>query len=51
LDEAAYRGLLKQSENVRPYTYRAVEPALFDAIVMQKLPPGAGPEPAASPEN
>jgi cytochrome o ubiquinol oxidase subunit 2 len=50
LDQAAYRGLLKQSEHVRPSTYRAVEPGLFDAIVMQKLPPGAGPEPAASPE-
>jgi cytochrome o ubiquinol oxidase subunit 2 len=51
LDQAAYRSLLKQSEHVTPYTYRAVEPALFDAIVMQKLPPGEGPEPAASPEN
>jgi cytochrome o ubiquinol oxidase subunit II len=51
LDQAAYRGLLKQSEHVLPHTYRAVEPGLFDAILMQKLPPGAGPAPAASPES
>jgi cytochrome o ubiquinol oxidase subunit II len=51
LDQAAYRSLLKQSQQVRPYTYRAVEPGLFDAIMMQKLPPGAGPEPAVSPES
>jgi cytochrome o ubiquinol oxidase subunit 2 len=43
LDDAAYRGLLKQSQNVRPYTYRTVQRALFDDIVMQKLPPGEGP--------
>jgi cytochrome o ubiquinol oxidase subunit 2 len=51
LDRAAYRDLLKQSEHVIPYTYRAVEPGLFDAIVTQKLPPGAGPSPAANPES
>jgi cytochrome o ubiquinol oxidase subunit 2 len=43
LDEAAYRGLLEQSENVRPYTYRAVKAGLFEAIVRGELPPGAGP--------
>ena len=31
-------------QNVQPYTYRAVQPGLFDAIVTQKLPPGAGPQ-------
>src|SRR5580698_6843698 len=40
LDDAAYRGLLTQSQNVKPYTYHAVRGALFDDIVMQKLPPG-----------
>lgn len=43
LDEASYQRLLEQSEDVRPYTYRAVQPGLFDAIVRQKLPPGRGP--------
>jgi cytochrome o ubiquinol oxidase subunit 2 len=51
LDEAGYRNLLKQSGNVKPYTYRAVQPGLFDAIVMQRLPPGEGPESTASLEN
>jgi cytochrome o ubiquinol oxidase subunit II len=43
LDEAAYRGLLIQSQRVKPYTYREVQPGLFDAIVNQKLPSGFGP--------
>jgi cytochrome o ubiquinol oxidase subunit II len=43
LDEAAYRMLLRQTSNVQPYTYRDVTPGLFDAIVMQHLPPGEGP--------
>ena len=46
LDEPAYRALLRQTSNVKPYTYPAVEPGLFDAILMQKLPPGDGPEAA-----
>ena len=45
LDETGYRELSKQSGNVKPYTFRSVQAGLFDAIVMQKLPPGAGPEP------
>jgi len=51
LDEAGYRDLLKQSQNVKPYTYRSVEPGLFDAIVMQRLPPGEGPGSTAPQEN
>jgi cytochrome o ubiquinol oxidase subunit II len=43
LDETAYRGLLKQSQDVSPYTYRAVRTGLFEEIVGQKLPPGEGP--------
>jgi cytochrome o ubiquinol oxidase subunit 2 len=43
LDEASYRTLLQQSENVTPYTYRTVQAGLFDAILTQKLPPGDGP--------
>ncbi|WP_225883262.1 ubiquinol oxidase subunit II [Sphingomonas aliaeris] len=33
LDRAGYLALLKDSENVAPYTYRAVAPGLFDAVV------------------
>ena len=29
--------------NVRPFTYRSADPALFHAIVMQQVPPGPGP--------
>jgi cytochrome o ubiquinol oxidase subunit 2 len=43
LDDAAYRKLLPQSHDTAAYTYRDVRPGLFDAIVMQQLPPGAGP--------
>jgi cytochrome o ubiquinol oxidase subunit 2 len=43
LDMAAYRGLLKQDLNLAPYTYRGVQPRLFDDVAMQKLPPGEGP--------
>jgi cytochrome o ubiquinol oxidase subunit 2 len=43
LDLPAYRGLLKQSIAAAPYTYRTVVPGLFDAVAMQKLPPGEGP--------
>ena len=33
LDKGAYLQLLRESENVKPYTYRAVAPGMFDAIV------------------
>ena len=47
LDDAAYRGLLKQSQDLKPYTYRAVRAGLFEDIVGERLPPGEGP--AAAP--
>jgi cytochrome o ubiquinol oxidase subunit II len=43
LDDAAYRELLVPTQRVAPYTYRSVSPGLFQAIVMQRLPPGNGP--------
>ena len=43
LDDAAYRGLLKQTQDVGPYTYRSVAAGLFDRVVRQELPPGEGP--------
>ena len=48
LDEAAYRKLLKQSQDVSPYTYRSVQTGLFEEIVEQRLPPGEGPPTAQS---
>ncbi len=44
LDDAAYRGLLHQSANVQPYTYRGVDAGLFNRIVSMQLPPGEGPQ-------
>jgi cytochrome o ubiquinol oxidase subunit 2 len=44
LDANAYRSLSQQSKAVRPYTYRAVDPRLFDAVVRQILPPAPGPD-------
>ena len=44
LDDASYRTLLQQTESVKPYTYRAVQAGLFDAILRQELPPGYGPK-------
>jgi cytochrome o ubiquinol oxidase subunit 2 len=43
LDAASYRALLKQTTNVQPYTYSSVQSGLFEAILRQQLPPGAGP--------
>jgi cytochrome o ubiquinol oxidase subunit 2 len=43
LDDAAYRGLLRQSAPLHPYTYRSVQPGLFDRIVTLQLPRGEGP--------
>jgi len=48
LDEAAYRNLLRQSQNVTPYTFQSVQIGLFEDIVEQRLPPGAGPATARS---
>ncbi len=44
LDAAAYQGLLRQSRKVAPFTWRAVEPGLFQQVVGHQLPPGPGPE-------
>ena len=43
LDPETYNALAQQSINVRPFTFRATEPGLFQQIVTQKLPPGPGP--------
>jgi cytochrome o ubiquinol oxidase subunit 2 len=43
LDRSAVNALLKQSRVPKPYTYRGVDPKLFDAIATRKLPTGEGP--------
>jgi cytochrome o ubiquinol oxidase subunit 2 len=43
LDDTAYRGLLRQSSGIPPYTYSSVQPGLFERIVTLQLPPGEGP--------
>jgi cytochrome o ubiquinol oxidase subunit 2 len=45
LDEAAYTALAKQSVNVKPFTYRDADPALFARIGAQVIPPADGPPP------
>jgi cytochrome o ubiquinol oxidase subunit 2 len=47
LDRAGYAALAKQSQDVAPFTYRAVEPDLFRAIASQAIPPAPGPPNAA----
>jgi cytochrome o ubiquinol oxidase subunit 2 len=44
LDAASYAELARQSRNVTPFTFSAVEPDLFERVVTQHLPPGPGPQ-------
>ncbi|MBV9992993.1 MAG: ubiquinol oxidase subunit II [Alphaproteobacteria bacterium] len=45
LDRKAYAELARQSQNVKPYSYSAVDAELFGAVAMQQIPPAPGPEP------
>ncbi|HZZ89023.1 MAG TPA: ubiquinol oxidase subunit II [Caulobacteraceae bacterium] len=45
LDRKAYGQLARQSQNVKPYGYGAVDPQLFQAVASQAIPPAPGPEP------
>lgn len=45
LDETSYAALEKQSQDVRPFTYRDADPALFPRIAAQMIPPADGPPP------
>ncbi len=47
LDQAQYALLARQSRRVAPFTYRAVDPQLFQAIATMKLAPAPGPAPEA----
>jgi cytochrome o ubiquinol oxidase subunit II len=49
LTDQSYEELAKQSLSVAPFTYRDVEPDLFQKIVTQVLPPGPGPVPETNP--
>jgi len=49
LTAQSYGDLAKQSANVPPMAYSAVEPDLFHKIVIQALPPGPGPVDEVSP--
>jgi cytochrome o ubiquinol oxidase subunit 2 len=49
LTSQTYQDLAKQSTNVAPFAYSAVEPDLFHKIVTQALPPGPGPIVETSP--
>lgn len=49
LTAQSYMDLAKQSLSVAPFTYRDVEPGLFQKIVTQVLPPGPGPIPETNP--
>jgi cytochrome o ubiquinol oxidase subunit II len=49
LSSEVYQELAKQTMNVAPIAYSAVEPGLFHKIVTQALPPGPGPVNEVSP--
>jgi len=49
LDAASYAELAKQSTKVKPFTYGAADPGLFQNIVMLAVPPGPGPANETSP--
>ncbi|CAN7281758.1 ubiquinol oxidase subunit II [Mesorhizobium caraganae] len=44
LDAKSYAALARQSVNTTPFTFRAVDPDLFQQIVTQQLPPVPGPQ-------
>ncbi|WP_294393007.1 ubiquinol oxidase subunit II [uncultured Sphingomonas sp.] len=44
LDGRSYAALARQSRHVAPFTYGAVAPDLFQAVVTQRLAPGPGPD-------
>jgi cytochrome o ubiquinol oxidase subunit 2 len=43
LDAENYVSLARQSTGLAPFTFRDADPALFQRIVTQQLPPGPGP--------
>jgi cytochrome o ubiquinol oxidase subunit 2 len=49
LDRAAYAQLAQQSQDVKPYTYRTIDPSIFHAVTTLEIPPGPGPGPSIAP--
>jgi len=45
LDRNAFAALARQSQNVKLFTYGAIDPGLFQAIASETIPPGPGPQP------
>jgi cytochrome o ubiquinol oxidase subunit 2 len=45
LDHAGYALLARQSRAVKPFSYKAVDPGLFDDIASQRIAPAPGPQP------
>jgi cytochrome o ubiquinol oxidase subunit 2 len=43
LDRAAYGELAQQSQDVKPFTYRGIDPGIFHAVATQEIAPGPGP--------
>ena len=43
LDRAGYGELAKQSQDVKPFTYRAIDPNLFKAVARLDIAPAPGP--------
>lgn len=43
LDRNGYFDLLRESCDVKPFTYSSADPTLFTAVVKRDLPPGGGP--------
>lgn len=44
LDRPGYAALARQSSDVAPYTYRAIDPGLFQGVVTQAVAPSPGPD-------
>jgi cytochrome o ubiquinol oxidase subunit 2 len=43
LDRAAYGELAQQSLDVKPFTYRGIDPSIFHAVATREIAPGPGP--------
>jgi cytochrome o ubiquinol oxidase subunit II len=43
LDRAGYAQLAQQSQDVKPYTYSAIDPSLFRAVATREIAPAPGP--------
>ena len=48
LDRAGFMALARQSQNVKPFAYGAIDPGLFQAVASEAMPPGPGPEPESA---